>query len=92
MNTPKTIEQSETAVASSDLLDTKRYNQFTWWHESNGWTAIGDYDGNRIARWMRTLDEHEVVLWCDGYEAGVVQGIVQGKNIKSGEIRSALGV
>lgn len=92
MNATETQLPGEPAVASSDGLEAnvKRYNQFTWWIEPNGWTIIGDYDCNRLAQWLRTLDEHEVVVWCDGYEMGNRHGVEQGKTIKANEVKRAL--
>ena len=88
-------------IGSSAVLDAKRdrptvpakhYNQFTWWSDSSGWTTINDFDNNRIAQFMRELEEHEVVMWCDGFEAGERRGIEHGKTIQKNEVRRILGV
>ena len=41
---------------------------------------------------MRELEEHEVVMWCDGFEAGERRGIEHGKTIQKNEVRRILGV
>lgn len=90
------VPKREDPFAAPTLLESgqsvKRYNDFTWWVDSAGWTTVGDYDQNKLGRWMRTLDEHEVVIWCDGYEQGHRHGIEKGKNIKAHEVKRALGL
>ena len=41
---------------------------------------------------MRQLEEHEVVMWCDGFDAGKLRGIEQGKSMQKKELRRILGL
>lgn len=97
MNTPETIEPNRPApIRSKDGLESvKRYNQFTYWHDRGMprvETVIGDFDCNIITRYYRELTDHEVAMFCDGYETGNRKGIEIGKCIKGIEIRRVLGL
>ena len=75
----------------SQRTDAHYYNSLAWWIDAEGWTIIANSEGE-VARWSKTMEEKEVILWCDGFETGLRRGIEQGKIAKSGEIRRALGL
>lgn len=85
--------ESGARVGSTEWLESvKRFNQFTWWHDADGRTTVGDHDCNQLEVFPNILDESLVIMWIHGYEAGHAHGMEKGKFAKAFEIKRALGL